>query len=86
MIIKKKCWPEWFRKILSGDKNFDYRLADFDISPGDTLVLEEWNPETKEYTGRAVSKTVKYVSRTKSQAWWNPEEVSEKGFVIMGFE
>ena len=53
-IIKKKTWPEYFELVLAGKKRFDLRVADFDIEEGDTLVLEEWNPKTKEYTGRKI--------------------------------
>ena len=51
-IIKKKIHPEYFDMVKSGKKKFELRLADFDIKEGDTLILEEWNPETKQYTGR----------------------------------
>ena len=50
--IEKKVWPEYFQEILDGKKTFELRLNDFDIKEGDTLVLKEWNPETKDYTGR----------------------------------
>lgn len=46
MKIVKKCWPKYFDAIASGKKNFEYRLNDFEINEGDTLVLEEWDPET----------------------------------------
>ena len=56
MKIEKKAWPEFFQKIINGDKTFELRLADFECKPGDTLVLREWKPETKEYTGRVLKK------------------------------
>ncbi len=60
-IIKKKTWPEYFELVLAGKKRFDLRVADFDIEEGDILVLEEWNPQTKEYTGRKIEKKVDYI-------------------------
>ena len=60
-IIKKKTWPEYFELIKSGKKRFDLRLADFKIEEGDILVLEEYNPKKKKYTGRKIKKKVKYV-------------------------
>lgn len=39
--IHKKINPEYFNAILSGKKNFELRLNDFDINEGDTMVLEE---------------------------------------------
>ncbi|MCX6743585.1 MAG: hypothetical protein NT116_05095 [Candidatus Parcubacteria bacterium] len=30
--------------------------ADFKIKAGDILILQEWNPKTKKYTGRELRK------------------------------
>ena len=43
MEIKKKIWPQYFKKILKGDKTFELRLADFKCRRGDTLLLREFN-------------------------------------------
>lgn len=84
MIIKKKTWPEYFKKILSGEKTFDYRLADFECKPGDTLVLEEWDPDTKEYTGRKIEKKVGYVAHLRDLDFGVSKKDSEKyGFQII---
>lgn len=61
MLIEKKAWPEYFEKVLSGEKTFDLRLADFDCAEGDELILKEWDPITKGYTGREVRKRVGFV-------------------------
>ena len=63
--IEKKVWPEYFQEILDGKKTYELRLADFDIQEGDILILKEWDPETKEYSGRAIEKKVTYVGKTK---------------------
>ncbi len=86
MIIRKKCWPEWFDKILSGEKNYDLRLADFEVKSGDTLILEEWDPKLKKYTGRNIAKEVTYVGKTKNQKWWSQEDVDKYGFAIMSLK
>jgi ASC-1-like (ASCH) protein len=64
MKIKKKVWPEYFKKIKSGDKSFEIRLADWKCKAGDTLILKEWDPKTKKYTGREIEKKVTYVLKT----------------------
>ncbi len=56
--IKKKTHPREFELIKSGKEKFEWRLADFDIREGDTLVLEEWDPKTREYTERKIEKKV----------------------------
>lgn len=85
-IIKKKVWPEFFQKILEGTKTYELRLADFDIQEGDTLVLEEYNSETKEYTGRKIEKKVTFVGKTKDQPFWPKEDVDKYGFQIIAFK
>ena len=85
MRIEKKIWPEFFQKILEGTKTFELRLADFECKPGDILVLREWEPKTKEYTGRVLEKRVSYVVRTKNVKFWPKEEVEKYGFQIISF-
>ena len=75
MKIEKKIWPEYFQKILDGEKNFEIRLADWECNKGDVLVLKEWNPKTKGYTGRVIEKEVNYVLKTKDIDFWPKEEV-----------
>jgi len=86
MRIEKKTWPKFFQKVLDGDKTFEFRLADFECNVGDILVLKEWDPESKEYTGRVLEKTVTYVSKTKDQKFFSKEEIDKYGFQIMGFK
>ncbi len=86
-IIKKKSWPEEFEATASGKKKFDLRLNDFDINEGDTLILEEWNPKTKEYTGRSIEKKVSYVGKHKlDKLFWPKEEIEAKGLQIISLE
>ncbi|MDZ4284729.1 MAG: DUF3850 domain-containing protein [Patescibacteria group bacterium] len=84
--IHKKAWSEYFEQILSGEKKLELRLADFEIHKGDTLVLEEWNKDKKEYTGRKLEVVATYVLKTKGQGFWPPEEVEKYGFQIIQFE
>lgn len=86
MKIEKKVWPEYFQKILESKKNYELRLADFECRGGDILVLKEWNPLTKEYTGRVLEKTVSYVGKTKNIHFWSKEEVEKYGFQIISWK
>ena len=83
MKIEKKVWPEFFQKILDKTKTFELRLADFECNPGDSLVLREWNPETKEYTGRVLEKKVTYVLKTKDAKFWPEEDVEKYGLQVI---
>ncbi len=84
--INKKAWREYFEKIISGKKKLDLRLADFEVNEGDTLVLEEWDKDKKEYTGRKVEVVATYILQTKGLTFWPPEEVEKHGFQIIQFE
>lgn len=82
--IEKKIWPEYFQAILDGRKTYELRLGDFEIQEGDSLILKEWNPETKDYTGRALEKKVGFVRKWRlDELFWSREEIEEKGLQVI---
>ncbi len=85
-IIEKKTWPEYFDAVASGKKRFDFRLNDFEINDGDTLVLREWNPKTGEYTGRQTEKKVVRVDKFKMDKFGQEKDIKEKGIQIISLE
>jgi ASC-1-like (ASCH) protein len=82
-IIKKKIWPEYFDKVASGKKKFEVRLNDFEVKDGDTLILEEWDPETKNYTGRTIEKKVDFILKFKLDDFGQQEQIKEKGLIVI---
>lgn len=86
MKHEKKAWPSYFQKVLENKKNFDLRLADWDCQEGDTLVLKEWDPKTKAYTGRIIEKEVTYVLKTKDMSLFSEEDVEKYGYQIIAFK
>ncbi|MBU6431104.1 MAG: DUF3850 domain-containing protein [Patescibacteria group bacterium] len=85
-IISKKIHPEYFEMVKSGKKNFELRLADFEVKEGDTLILEEWNPEIKEYTGRKLEKNIGYILKFDLDKFGQKKEVEEKGLYVISLE
>ena len=85
-MITKKIWPEYFHEILEGTKKYELRLADFDIAEGDVLLLEEWDPQTKEYSGRKIKVDVTYVLKTNDISFWPKEDVEKFGYQIISIE
>ena len=85
MKIEKKVWPEFFNAILTGKKTFELRLADFECFPNDILVLKEWDPETKQYTGRTIEKKVAYALKTKDIKFWPEKDMEKYGLQIISF-
>ncbi len=85
--IKKKIWPQYFDEVASGKKKYELRLNDFEVNEGDTLVLAEWDPEKKEYTGRQIEKKVTGVNKFQiDKLFWPKEEVEAKGLQIISIE
>jgi len=58
-----KIWPEYFLLKLEGRKSWEFRVNDRDFKAFDDVRLREWNPETKEYTGREMDITIFYVHK-----------------------
>lgn len=86
MVVKKKIWPEYFDLVSSGKKKFELRMNDFDVNEGDTIVLEEWDPKTKQYTGRKIEKKASYILKFKLNDFDQKEDIEKNGLVIIQME
>lgn len=81
MTHKLKIWPEFFEAILDGTKRFEIRKDDRGFAVGDILHLEEWNPESKSYTGRWCKVEVTYKAGSSRH---NPfSESLQRGYCVM---
>jgi len=82
-VIEKKVLPIYFDKIASGEKTYELRLADWKCSPGDILILNEIDSETKQPTGRSLRRKVGFVGKTKDTDFFTKEEVDQYGYQII---
>ena len=82
-IIKKKIWPEYFPLIESGKKKFELRVNDFDVKEGDTLILEEWDPKIKKYTGTKIEKIVGFILKFKLDDFGQKKDIEERGLIVI---
>lgn len=80
--IHKKLSPEYFEKILSGEKTFECRVNDFECRPGDILVLDEYEYDLgqattagRHPTGRSIRKKVGHVAHTADFDWLKRPDV-----------
>lgn len=85
-IHKIKSWPRLFQATLEGSKKHDLRKAsDRDYQVGDTVILQEYIPETETYTGRELKTKITYATSAD-----NPCALSNNGlkedFVILSLE
>ena len=79
MIHNLKIHPEYFVEVLLGTKPFEVRKNDRDFKIGDTLHLQEYCPDKKEFTGDSCARTVSYVLKGGSFG-------VEKNYVILGLQ
>lgn len=61
MIHSLKTWPPSFDAVLSGVKTCEVRRDDRGFNVGDTLILHEWEPSTRSFTGRSVARRVTHL-------------------------
>ena len=60
-IHSLKTWPDLFQSTMLGLKTFEVRKNDRDFRPGETLILHEYDPDKKEYTGREAAFKISYL-------------------------
>ncbi|WP_081725508.1 ASCH/PUA domain-containing protein [Mesorhizobium sp. C268A] len=66
VIHKVKSWPHLFEATLSGLKTHEMRqLTDRDYRVGDTLLLQEYDPVTDNYTGRELAVRITYITSSE---------------------
>lgn len=75
-----KTWTRYYYAIVNGTKTFELRKNDRNYQVGDTLVLQEYDENENEYTGRECSVVVTYVLLQATHFGLMD------GFCIMGFE
>jgi len=84
-IVKKKIWPKYFKLVKQGKKNCEIRLADFRLKVGDWLVLEEWDPEKKEYTGKSIKRKVKRLTKINLFDFYKVKDLKKYGIYLIEF-
>ena len=66
-----KTWPEAFMATREGRKTADFRKDDRHFKLGDILILQEWSPQTKAYTGEMEVREITDIQRGPN--WGIPE-------------
>ncbi len=76
MVHDLKCWPAFFAGLRDGTKPFELRRNDRNYQVGDELLLREWLPGSRIYTGFEVRARVTCI--ISEGPWLAP------GYVAMG--
>jgi hypothetical protein len=82
-VIEKKIWPMFFDKIANGERRYEIRLADFELTKGDTLVLKEWDPLRQRFTGRQINKVVHTIEKIDVSKFWSAEQIKKHGLYVI---
>lgn len=53
-----KIEPQYFKKAAADLKPWEIRVNDRDYKSGDILVLKEWDPDKKEFTGKILIRRI----------------------------
>lgn len=73
-VHKLKILPEYYNAQIEGKKNFEIRKNDRGYQVGDWILLKEYNPEIKKFTGRKVTVEVTYITNYQQK----------NGYVVLG--
>lgn len=76
-----KTWPEFFHAVREGVKTFELRENDRGFEVGDTLVLQEFIPESGTYTGEEEVVRVTYLLEPSTNF-----RFIAIGYVLMGIK
>jgi hypothetical protein len=77
-----KVWPEYFDQVANGDKTFEVRKDDRDYRVGDLLLLREWIPTVRRYTGREIRRVVTH--RADGESLRSLGGMIPTGIVVLG--
>ncbi len=78
-----KTWTEFYEAVDSGDKTFEVRKYDRPFKVGDDLLLQEWDKDKKEYTGRELKRRIIYILNT---VYGKPRFGIEEEYCIMSLK
>ena len=82
--IRRRCTTRTYDAVERGEKTFEVFVGDdVQLEPNDLLTLDEWESETKKYTGRRVTRKISHVLNTK-RAGFPDDEVARHGVTICG--
>lgn len=68
-----KTWPAPFEAVWDGRKTYEIRRDDRGFAVGDHLLLQEWDPATKTFSGRMILGEVTYM--TPPGQWGLPDDL-----------
>lgn len=81
-----KSWPQFFEKIITGNKTHELRRSDdrfFQV--GDYLHLKEYDEKVDKYTGREALVEITYITRRDSPCAYS-DKALDYNFCILSIK
>lgn len=78
-IHELKTWEPYYTDVFMGHKNFELRKNDRNFKVGDKVILKQYDPIKKEYSGKNLARTIIYILEGGSLGL-------EEGYVILNIE
>lgn len=75
-----KTYPVFYQDIENESKTFELRKDDRPFKVGDTILLQEYDGDKKQYTGKETKRIITYILRSVPIFGLKP------GFVILGLK
>lgn len=73
-VHELKILPEYYNAQIEGKKNFEIRKNDRDYKVGDKLVLKEYDPKAKEFTGQSFITEITFITNYQQK----------DGYIVLG--
>ena len=73
-----KSEPEYFKQIIAGEKTFEVRRNDRNYQVGQDIILQEYDPTNKAYTGAEWHGKITHIL--------DNERFCKKGFCILSIK
>lgn len=58
-----KITPDYFKEVLKGNKRAELRIDDRGFKTGDIVLLKEWKPKLKKFSGRGTHVKITHILR-----------------------
>ena len=65
-----KSEPQYFQPVWVSVKTFEIRQNDRNYKTFDEIVLQEWDPQEREYTGREINGYIAYMTDFHQHVGW----------------
>ena len=71
---------------MNGEKKAEFRIADFALQAGDILVLREFDPKAKKFSGRKLERKCVRATKFNPLDYYKAEDLKRHGCYLIELE